>query len=93
MVYCNSGFEVADKGCCGTGSVEVAILCNQLDFQTCTDASKYVFFDSYHSTTSSEIVDFPLNSQLSTRIFIIIIFSVAIVIVSFLPYGILICNK
>ncbi|GMY28218.1 GDSL esterase/lipase EXL3-like [Fagus crenata] len=44
------GFEVANKGCCGTGTIEVAILCNQLDANTCTDASKYVFFDSYHPT-------------------------------------------
>ncbi|XP_030934786.1 GDSL esterase/lipase EXL3-like [Quercus lobata] len=45
------GFEIANKGCCGTGTVEVAILCNQLDHHhTCTDDSKYVFFDSYHPT-------------------------------------------
>ena len=50
MVYCNSGFEVANKGCCGTGTIEIAILCNLLDAHTCTDASKYVFFDSYHPT-------------------------------------------
>ncbi|KAK7855910.1 gdsl esterase/lipase, partial [Quercus suber] len=43
-------FEIANKGCCGTGTVEVAILCNQLDHHTCTDDSKYVFFDSYHPT-------------------------------------------
>ncbi|KAK7855914.1 gdsl esterase/lipase exl3 [Quercus suber] len=47
------GFEIANKGCCGTGTVEVAILCNQLDHHTCTDDSKYVFFDSYHPTENA----------------------------------------
>lgn len=43
------GFEVANKGCCGTGNIEVSILCNGLDDpHTCKDASKYIFWDSYH---------------------------------------------
>ena len=45
-----SGFEVVDKGCCGTGTIEAAILCNSLDPQICEDDSKYVFWDSYHPT-------------------------------------------
>lgn len=45
-----SGLEVVDRGCCGTGSVEAGILCNPLDLETCTDDSKYVFWDSYHPT-------------------------------------------
>ncbi|XP_060673005.1 GDSL esterase/lipase EXL3-like [Ziziphus jujuba] len=44
------GFENAIKGCCGTGDLEVAILCNQLEPTTCQDDSKYVFWDSYHPT-------------------------------------------
>ncbi|XP_030527232.2 GDSL esterase/lipase EXL3-like [Rhodamnia argentea] len=44
------GFMVADKGCCGTGNIEVAILCNKLTPSTCTDVSDYVFWDSYHPT-------------------------------------------
>ncbi|KAG2698297.1 hypothetical protein I3760_07G144900 [Carya illinoinensis] len=44
------GFEIADRGCCGTGTVELSILCSQLDPHTCKDDSKYVFFDSYHPT-------------------------------------------
>ncbi|CAH9067966.1 unnamed protein product [Cuscuta epithymum] len=43
------GFEVADKGCCGTGNVEVAVLCNKL-LPTCEDREKYLFWDSYHPT-------------------------------------------
>ncbi|XWS24518.1 hypothetical protein CRYUN_Cryun28dG0109700 [Craigia yunnanensis] len=44
------GFELVDKGCCGTGTMEVSILCNQLDVGTCTNVSNYIFWDSYHLT-------------------------------------------
>ncbi|KAI3745809.1 hypothetical protein L6452_08219 [Arctium lappa] len=43
------GLEVVDRGCCGTGNIEVAILCNRL-LPTCLDASKYLFWDSFHPT-------------------------------------------
>ncbi|CAI9755820.1 unnamed protein product [Fraxinus pennsylvanica] len=43
----NYGFEVADRGCCGTGLIEVIILCNKFS-ETCPDDTKYVFWDSYH---------------------------------------------
>ncbi|XXG86242.1 hypothetical protein AAC387_Pa11g1174 [Persea americana] len=43
------GFEVPNKGCCGTGVVEVSILCNPAT-PPCPDVSKYVFWDSYHPT-------------------------------------------
>ena len=45
-----SGFEVVNKGCCGTGLIEVSVLCDQLNPFTCNDATKYVFWDSYHPT-------------------------------------------
>lgn len=44
------GFEVVDKGCCGTGNIEVVILCNRYMSSTCEDGSKYLFWDSYHPT-------------------------------------------
>ncbi|KAI4336754.1 hypothetical protein L6164_015242 [Bauhinia variegata] len=50
--YQNYGFKVVDKGCCGTGSIEVSVLCNRLD-PTCPDASNYVFWDSYHPTETA----------------------------------------
>ena len=50
MLYYISGLEVIDKGCCGTGSLEVGFLCNELSPFTCPDASKYLFFDSVHLT-------------------------------------------
>ncbi|OMO75440.1 Lipase, GDSL [Corchorus olitorius] len=34
------GFEVVDRGCCGTGTVEVSILCNEFDMGTCTNAQR-----------------------------------------------------
>ncbi|KAJ9675061.1 hypothetical protein PVL29_024137 [Vitis rotundifolia] len=45
-----SGFEVVNKGCCGTGLIEVSSLCNRLNPFTCNDVTKYVFWDSYHPT-------------------------------------------
>ncbi|CAN8259347.1 unnamed protein product [Cochlearia groenlandica] len=42
------GFQVADKGCCGTGRIELVELCNKFTPFTCTDPSTHVFFDAYH---------------------------------------------
>ncbi|KAK9166944.1 hypothetical protein Scep_002135 [Stephania cephalantha] len=44
------GFEVSDRGCCGTGLIEAIFLCNMLNLFTCKDVTKYVFWDSYHPT-------------------------------------------
>ncbi|KAI3724499.1 hypothetical protein L2E82_36279 [Cichorium intybus] len=43
------GFEIVDKGCCGTGEVEVSWMCNALS-RTCSNVSKYFFWDSFHPT-------------------------------------------
>ncbi|XP_020590846.1 GDSL esterase/lipase EXL3-like [Phalaenopsis equestris] len=43
------GFEVSDKGCCGTGAFEVGILCNNKS-HVCSDDTKYIFWDSFHPT-------------------------------------------
>ncbi|TMW99384.1 hypothetical protein EJD97_002633 [Solanum chilense] len=40
------GFKIADKGCCGTGKIEVAELCTY----TCSSDSDYIFWDSFHLT-------------------------------------------
>uniref|UniRef100_A0A7N0ZR41 GDSL esterase/lipase EXL3 n=1 Tax=Kalanchoe fedtschenkoi TaxID=63787 RepID=A0A7N0ZR41_KALFE len=49
-----NGFEVADKGCCGTGLIEAVFLCSPVDHpKTCPDASKYVFWDSFHPTETT----------------------------------------
>ncbi|KAK0589950.1 hypothetical protein LWI29_020507 [Acer saccharum] len=44
------GFEVADVGCCGTGTFEAGNLCNLDASLTCTDATKFVFWDAIHPT-------------------------------------------
>ncbi|CAO2842918.1 unnamed protein product [Amaranthus hypochondriacus] len=46
------GFEVADRGCCGSGLFEGGITCNSL-FPICNDRSKYLFWDSIHPTETS----------------------------------------
>ncbi|KAL6184560.1 hypothetical protein ACLB2K_045961 [Fragaria x ananassa] len=47
----NSGFEVVKFGCCGSGTVEVtSFLCNPSSTSTCSNASKYVYWDALHTT-------------------------------------------
>lgn len=48
-----SGFQVVDKGCCGTGDLEVSILCNQYTPVKCANVSDHIFWDSYHPTESA----------------------------------------
>lgn len=48
-----SGFEVVDRGCCGTGNLEVSVICASVGFATCKDASKYIFWDSFHPTETT----------------------------------------
>ncbi|KAI3896126.1 hypothetical protein MKX03_020096 [Papaver bracteatum] len=38
------GFENVEEGCCGTGKIELGILCEA----ACTDPSKYAFWDAVH---------------------------------------------
>jgi phospholipase/lecithinase/hemolysin len=50
MLLMDSGFEVEDAGCCGTGNVEVGILLCAYNPDTSEDDTKYIFWDSYHRT-------------------------------------------
>ncbi|XP_019057939.1 PREDICTED: GDSL esterase/lipase At1g20120-like isoform X2 [Tarenaya hassleriana] len=43
-------FEVADKGCCGTGMIETGPFCSHPTSYVCKNASAYLFWDSYHPT-------------------------------------------
>lgn len=45
----NFGFDKVDRGCCGTGLLEVTYLCNPRS-TLCPNVSDYVFFDSVHPT-------------------------------------------
>uniref|UniRef100_A0ACD5XJT9 Uncharacterized protein n=1 Tax=Avena sativa TaxID=4498 RepID=A0ACD5XJT9_AVESA len=44
------GFENVAQGCCGTGVIEVSVLCAVDAELTCQDADQYVFFDAIHPT-------------------------------------------
>ncbi|ESW29883.1 hypothetical protein PHAVU_002G106300 [Phaseolus vulgaris] len=44
------GFEVANKGCCGTGNIEAGILCNSFTLHICSNTKSYIFWDSFHPT-------------------------------------------
>jgi len=52
-----AGFENAGVGCCATGLFEMGYMCNNRNLFTCSDASKYVFWDAFHPTDKmSQIV-------------------------------------
>ncbi|XP_068326003.1 GDSL esterase/lipase EXL3-like [Pyrus communis] len=54
------GFEEMDQGCCGTGNIEVSILCTRFSPGTCNDASNYIFWDSYHPSEKGYEVITPM---------------------------------
>ncbi|XP_013713425.2 GDSL esterase/lipase At3g43570 isoform X3 [Brassica napus] len=61
------GFEVADRGCCGRGSLAISYMCNSLNPFTCSNSSAYIFWDSYHPTERAYqvMVDNLLDKYLS----------------------------
>ncbi|XP_062200965.1 GDSL esterase/lipase EXL3-like [Phragmites australis] len=44
------GFEVTNRGCCGTGVFEVTLTCNRYTAHPCKDPTKFLFWDTYHLT-------------------------------------------
>ncbi|RLN17439.1 hypothetical protein C2845_PM02G13710 [Panicum miliaceum] len=44
------GFDVTNRGCCGTGVFEVTMTCNRYTAHPCRDPSKFLFWDTYHLT-------------------------------------------
>ncbi|CAN6441803.1 unnamed protein product [Victoria cruziana] len=48
-----NGFFETRKGCCGTGVVETAILCNPKSIGTCSNATEYVFWDAVHPSQAA----------------------------------------
>lgn len=44
------GFENVAVGCCATGMFEMGYLCDRYNPFTCKNATKYVFWDSFHPT-------------------------------------------
>ncbi|KAG9149033.1 hypothetical protein Leryth_010632 [Lithospermum erythrorhizon] len=51
------GFSYVDKGCCGTGYIEVAFLCNPTT-STCPDVDKHFFWDSFHPSQQELVLQF-----------------------------------
>ncbi|KAK9990133.1 hypothetical protein SO802_025118 [Lithocarpus litseifolius] len=54
------GFQEANKGCCGTGKIEVSILCTSFSPETCSNASEYVFWDSFHPSEQASKILTPI---------------------------------
>ncbi|XP_072951247.1 GDSL esterase/lipase At5g03810-like [Typha angustifolia] len=52
----NDGFFEARRACCGTGIIETSLLCNSRSIGTCSNASGYVFWDSFHPTEAANQV-------------------------------------
>ncbi|CAN8230387.1 unnamed protein product [Cochlearia groenlandica] len=50
------GFQNARSACCGTGYYEMSYMCDRLNPFTCSDASKYVFWDSFHPTEKTNAI-------------------------------------
>ncbi|KAJ7959899.1 GDSL esterase/lipase [Quillaja saponaria] len=48
----NYGFEVTNRGCCGTGLLEAGPLCNAIT-PICDEASTYLFWDSVHPSEAA----------------------------------------
>ncbi|GAB2301201.1 hypothetical protein Dimus_035235 [Dionaea muscipula] len=46
------GFEVVDRGCCGSGLLEESVACNLLS-GICSDRTKYLFWDAIHPTQTT----------------------------------------
>lgn len=44
------GFKQSTMGCCGTGLLEVSVLCNSVTSAVCGEVKDYLFWDSYHPT-------------------------------------------
>ncbi|KAI0504336.1 hypothetical protein KFK09_015288 [Dendrobium nobile] len=49
----NNGFFEARKACCGTGTIETSLLCNARSPGTCSNATGYVFWDSFHPSEAA----------------------------------------
>ncbi|KAJ3670137.1 hypothetical protein LUZ60_010461 [Juncus effusus] len=52
----NNGFFETRRACCGTGTIETSLLCNAGAPGTCSNATGYVFWDSFHPTEAANKV-------------------------------------
>ncbi|KAL2340370.1 hypothetical protein Fmac_008310 [Flemingia macrophylla] len=61
------GFQVTSMACCATGMFEMGYACSRASSFSCMDASKYVFWDSFHPTekTNGIIAKYLLKNALA----------------------------
>ncbi|KAL8152881.1 LOW QUALITY PROTEIN: hypothetical protein V2J09_010641 [Rumex salicifolius] len=60
----DNGFFESRKACCGTGTIETSLLCNERSVGTCANATQYVFWDGFHPTeAANEILANDLLTQ------------------------------
>uniref|UniRef100_A0A0D9VXI5 GDSL esterase/lipase n=1 Tax=Leersia perrieri TaxID=77586 RepID=A0A0D9VXI5_9ORYZ len=52
----NPLFDLSRRACCGTGTIETSVLCNQGAVGTCANATGYVFWDGFHPTDAANKV-------------------------------------
>ncbi|XP_020235295.1 GDSL esterase/lipase At2g04570 [Cajanus cajan] len=50
------GFESTSVACCATGMYEMGYACSRGQMFSCTDATKYVFWDSFHPTEKTNSI-------------------------------------
>ncbi|KAG5243272.1 GDSL esterase/lipase [Salix suchowensis] len=48
-----SGFFESRRACCGTGTLETSLLCNDRSVGTCSNATDYVFWDGFHPSEAA----------------------------------------
>ncbi|QHN91406.1 hypothetical protein HN51_049782 [Arachis hypogaea] len=61
------GFQSTSVACCGTGMFEMGYACSRGDRFSCSDATKYVFWDAFHPTerTNSIVADYVVKHVLA----------------------------
>ncbi|XP_011085484.1 GDSL esterase/lipase At2g04570 [Sesamum indicum] len=61
------GFEVSERACCATGTFEMGYTCSEISLFTCTNATKYVFWDAFHPTqqTNRMVAEHVVKTALS----------------------------
>ncbi|XP_042402106.1 GDSL esterase/lipase At5g03810-like isoform X2 [Zingiber officinale] len=52
----DNGFVQVRKACCGTGTLETSLLCNAASLGTCSNATEYMFWDSFHLTEAANVI-------------------------------------
>ncbi|KAL5545977.1 hypothetical protein UlMin_005664 [Ulmus minor] len=60
----DNGFFESRRACCGTGTIETSLLCNSRSIGTCSNATGYIFWDSFHpSEAANEVLAGDLLQQ------------------------------